>query len=178
MSDWTTRLTGEENPLTFTSPETGTVFTPYWLGTSVSGEKKIGDFSYPGFDGSQTQDLGLRGRQFPKSVWFSGPNYDLEAANFVNILGTEKGPWAISDPVWGELSLQLVSFNAEIQIVENGNIAVVTMQWTESEPQQSNVSPVQSAENVTSQIDVINESSSEQFGKGILGGEKVTSSAQ
>lgn len=170
MADWKDRLLGDANRITLTSPS-GIEFIPFWNGkTSVSGEKKIGEFSYPGFNGSEIQDLQSKARKYPLTLWFVGSNNDIEAKNFTNALNDEVGPWEIDNPAWGILSLQLVSFNGQIDLIENGNIAVVTTQWTRVTLSSSQISQVETLENVDTQLNILNDTASNQYFNSIIEG--------
>lgn len=170
MADWKDRLLGDGNTITLTSPS-GIEFTPIWNGkTSVSGEKKIGEFSYPGFNGSEIQDLQSKARKYPLILWFVGANNDIEAENFTNSLNDEVGSWTVDNPAWGILSMQLVSFTGQIDLIENGNIAVVSTQWIRVTLSSFQISQVETLENVDTQVNVLNETASNQYLNSIIEG--------
>lgn len=170
MANWKDRLLGEANKITLTSPS-GIAYTPYWPGkTSVSGEKKIGEFSYPGFNGTEIQDLQSKARKYPLTLWFVGDNNDIEANNFIDSLNDEIGPWQIDNPAWGIFNAQLISFTGQIDVLDNGNISTVNTQWMRSTTTFSQISEIETLENIENQIENINTISATQYFDSIIEG--------
>jgi hypothetical protein len=125
MATWQDRVASS---IKLTSPQSGTVFTPYWRGDDISIAKRVGQFKFPLIDGTVTQDLGLDGFGIPLTLYFAGENNDLDAWAFAQCW-TERGPWTVIHPVYGTLSLQPLSGTLKVQPVESGNITVVESQW-------------------------------------------------
>ncbi len=75
MSDWRGRL---RDSVQLTSPD-GNIFNPLWRKDSYSGNKKLGIFEYPKVDGTIIQDLGINGTRYPLTLYFEGPDHDIEA---------------------------------------------------------------------------------------------------
>ena len=71
---WQERVQGS---IELTSPD-GAVFSAKWEGNTRSIQKKLGIFTYPKFDGTVAQDLGLEGTSYPLRLSFDGPDNDLE----------------------------------------------------------------------------------------------------
>lgn len=55
---------------------------------------------FPDVDDTFVEDQGLKGRQFPLRVYFSGPDHDLEARAFEDVL-LQRGPGRLEHPLYG-----------------------------------------------------------------------------
>jgi len=104
----------------FTSPD-GNEFSALWKGGKRTGERKLGIFDPPNFNGTIVQDLGVKSIQYPLTIFFQGLNHHKEAESFIESCKKERGVWIVIHPTKGTLNLQLVSFEEDIQPVENGN---------------------------------------------------------
>lgn len=124
MSDWMARVRPE---IKFISPE-GNEFTAKWQKNRNPSEKKIGIFNLPGLNGSVTQDLGIAGKKYPLILFFEGLNHDIEAKRFESSF-SERGAWTVTHPVDGEILLQPISINPDINPTESGSYTMVETEW-------------------------------------------------
>lgn len=122
--------------VTLTSPK-GNVFTPEWKGDKITGAKKVARFEYPNTDGTVVQDLGLKGFDWPMTLYFADgtSDNDTEAWRFLSAL-SEKGSdgraiWTVVHPVYGSRSLQPLQFELGADPTESGGLTVVTTSWIE-----------------------------------------------
>ena len=99
---WQTRI----GPAAYTSPG-GTRLTFQYENVSRQVNKKTTNYEFPDVDGSFIQDLGNDGRKYPIRAFFSGPDYDLAAAEFEGAL-LERGRGLLEHPFYG--SFQVVPF--------------------------------------------------------------------
>jgi hypothetical protein len=141
---WKDRLRGS---ITLTSPS-GIEFTAKWVGNDHSKEKKVGVFEYPNNNGTRTQDLGVNGTRYPLTLYFDGPDNDIESLNFYKTCD-ERGPWEIIHPTDGKLTLQLTSISRNVRPVESGNVTVCETQWIEPSAETSTSSTAQTAAEAT-----------------------------
>jgi len=158
MADWRDRLAEK---IKLTSPD-GNIFTPLWRKDSYSATKKLGIFEYPKVDGSVVQDLGINGTRYPLTIYFEGPNHDIEARNFFIAL-KERGTWEVIHPIHGKLILQPITFSPQDDPTESGNITQITTEWIEPSTDAVLQSTPQLAGVITSQSLIVNESASDQF---------------
>lgn len=126
MSDWQTRL---QRQIWFLSPE-GNEFNAKWRANDRELTKMIGEFSFPGRDGSIVQDLGSRAVRYPLTFYFDGPDHDLWASAFFEAL-KERGAWMIEHPVHGFIELQPTQIREITDPVESGNMTELSSQWIE-----------------------------------------------
>ncbi|HUX59713.1 MAG TPA: DNA circularization N-terminal domain-containing protein [Ignavibacteriaceae bacterium] len=113
----------------FTSPE-GNVFKALWQKNRKPKEKNLGIFNYPKLNGSEVQDLGTTGTRYPITFYFVGINHDKETQRFEKAF-LEFGTWEVIHPVDGNLILQPVSINPDINPVENGTYSLIQSEWIE-----------------------------------------------
>jgi len=113
----------------FTSPE-GNVFKALWQKNRKPKEKNLGIFNYPKLNGSEVQDLGTTGTRYPITFYFVGINHDKETQRFEKAF-LEYGTWEVIHPVDGNLILQPVSINPDINPVENGTYSQIQSEWIE-----------------------------------------------
>jgi prophage DNA circulation protein len=117
---WLDRLRSD---IELTSPS-GAVFNPLWIGDDISMAKKLGIFEYPKVLGAVVQDMDVGATSYPLSLFFEGPDNDLEAADFFKAC-KERGPWTVIHPVDGTLILNLVNISKKVRPVESGNLTQV-----------------------------------------------------
>jgi hypothetical protein len=115
--------------ITLTSPS-GKKFEAKWAGNSRSQEKSLGIFKTPGVKGVKIQDLEMGALSYPITIYFDGPDNDLDAEQFFSAC-SESGPWVVIHPVKGTKNLQLVSVSEAIQPITSGNITEITTEWIE-----------------------------------------------
>lgn len=127
--------------ITLTSPS-GLVFNAKWIGNARSQEKDLGIFKTPGVKGVKIQDLELGATTYPLTIYFDGPNNDLDSEKFIVALA-EKGSWQVIHPLKGEKTLQLVSYSEAVQPVTSGNITTITTEWLEVTGDSGEVSAAQ-----------------------------------
>jgi len=123
---WNDRL---RKSILLTSPE-GNEFEALWRGNNRSNEKQIGLFKIPGVRGVRVQDLEVQAYSYPLTLYFDGPDNDIESERFSKAL-EETGPWSIVHPVKGTKSLQLLNWSEQVQPVESGNLTVFNTEWLE-----------------------------------------------
>jgi prophage DNA circulation protein len=83
----------------YTSPS-GTRQTFQYADVSSEVEKRTAAFEFPGVDGAYVQDNGAGARRFPMVCFFSGPDCDLQASAFEDLL-LERGPGRLDHPLYG-----------------------------------------------------------------------------
>ena len=158
MADWRDRLA---ESVQLTSPD-GNIFTALWQRNTYSASKKLGIFEYPKVDGSVVQDLNLNGTRYPLTLFFEGPNHDIEARNFFKALA-EIGVWEVIHPVHGRLILQPITFTPTDDPTGNGNITQVQTEWIEPSTDAITQTVPQLAGAITAQSLNVDESASDQF---------------
>jgi prophage DNA circulation protein len=109
---------------------TGQNFIPKWVGDTVSIEKKVNRQQLYGIDGELADDLGLKSRDYPLTLYFDGPENDKETLRFERALA-ERGVWNVTHPLDGALQLQPLTSSRDVQPVESGNVTVLTTEWME-----------------------------------------------
>jgi len=83
----------------YTSPS-GKEFTFLYENTEISVDKKTAEFIFPEVNGAFIQDLGIAGRKFPFTLFFSGEDYNTMADDFLLAL-EEKGIGQLNHPLYG-----------------------------------------------------------------------------
>jgi hypothetical protein len=96
---WTDRLL----TATYISPS-GIPFNFQYENVSLESTKKTATFLFPELDGAFIQDLGIAGRRFPFTVFFSGEDYDTTSDAFLAAL-EEKGIGQLIHPKYGVKSV-------------------------------------------------------------------------
>jgi hypothetical protein len=112
-----------------TSPALDT-FTPKWAGDDRSKEKMLGMFQYARIKGTVVQDLGEGSVSYPLTLYFDGPDHDLEAQRFWQAC-SQSGVWDIMHPTKGFVGLQLMRVSEQIQPVKASNQTTFTTEWIE-----------------------------------------------
>lgn len=87
----------------YTSPG-GTRQTFQYEDVGRSTDKKTTAFDFPDANGTYIQDLGRSGRQYPLRLIFWGPDYDLEADAFEELL-LERGTGVLEHPAYGTVNV-------------------------------------------------------------------------
>lgn len=87
----------------YTSPS-GKRLTFLYDDVSRGFDKKTTPWEFPDFNGTFIQDLGHTGRRFPLRVFFAGPECDLEAAAFEDLLA-ETGAGLLEHPLYGRFNV-------------------------------------------------------------------------
>jgi len=123
---WEDRL---KKTITLTSPDND-FFEAKWRGGTRGLIKKIGLFNYPGVDGTVSQDQGSESFTYPLTLYFDGPDNDIETERFIQS-AFQRGLWEIDHPVKGKVLLQLLDATEAIEPIDSGNITVVTTNWIE-----------------------------------------------
>jgi len=124
---WNDRL---RETINLKSPQ-GNIFVPLWQGSTRVKEKKLGTFTYPLKLGSFVQDLDVNASKYPMTVFFEGPDNDLESQRFWSACD-ENGKWEVIHPVHGKLTLQLSSITENNQPITSGNVTAFDLDWIES----------------------------------------------
>lgn len=115
--------------IVLTSPS-GVVFNAKWAGDDRTMEKTLGVFKTPGVSGAIIQDLATGGVAYPLTIFFDGPDNDIEANLFFKTC-RETGPWTVIHPVHGEKTLQLQSVSESTQPISSGGVTEISTEWLE-----------------------------------------------
>ncbi|KPK96005.1 hypothetical protein AMJ80_02370 [bacterium SM23_31] len=158
MSNWQIR---SREVIKFTSPD-GNVFEGLWRGNSVPQEKTVAIFNYPKVKGSIVQDLDVNSSRYPMTIYFEGPDNDIESQRFQAAFN-ETGLWTVVHPVLGEKILQPLSFSPLIDPVGSGNITAVTTEWVEPISDQLILSVQELAQRIQEQQEQLGVQSAAQF---------------
>lgn len=153
MSDWKTRLRPTIN---FMSPD-GHQFEAKWVGGTREIQKMIGEFSFPGRNGSIVQDLGSRAARYPLTIFFEGPSHDLLASLFFEA-AKERGKWTVEHPIYGFIELQPVSVTEAANPTESGNVTEINSEWVEPLDEET----LETARQMWGQIDQIQKDLNEE----------------
>ncbi|MCK5127582.1 MAG: DNA circularization N-terminal domain-containing protein [candidate division Zixibacteria bacterium] len=155
---WQDRL---QETIKLESPD-GDIFEVEWSDNDRSIERKLGIFDPPGVDGTKVQDLGSKGALYPITLYFSGPDNDINAAKFIRAT-SQRGTWSVLHPVIGQLTLYLSTISEAIAPVESGNITEISTEWIEHTAEGADKSLAELKSDTGSQIDELNESAFDQF---------------
>lgn len=158
MSTWQDRV----NKVIKLKSPSGITFEALWKGNKRTKEKKLGLFSYPKARGTLAQDLDVEGDKYPLTIYFEGPNHDIDAQRFWNACN-ERGTWEVKHPVRGILTLQLVTVTEDIQPVTGGNITEMDGDWIEVGIDNPAASVAQLEDDVKNQIDNTKAAAADQF---------------
>jgi len=158
MPDYRDRL---RSSIQLTSPD-GVVFNALWIGNSAPQSKKVGIFNFSGVNGSVVQDLGTSSRTYTLTIYFEGPNNDLETEAFMRAL-SERGIWEVIHPVLGLKKLQPLSFSPNIQPIESGNVTQIETDWIEPLDVAALPSAAELQASIAAQIDELNDIAAEQL---------------
>ena len=97
-------------PASYTSPS-GLEITFLYEDVSRKFARHTAAYDFPDVDGSFIQDLGRSGRRFPLSIFFAGPDYDIEANKFDGML-EEQGVGTLTHPMYGPTPFKVVPFGS------------------------------------------------------------------
>ncbi|MDR1287991.1 MAG: hypothetical protein LBK08_10315 [Treponema sp.] len=160
---WQDRLRGF---IELTSPS-GVTFRPKWAGDSVSIEKRVNRQQLYNIDKELADDLGVNSRNYPLTLYFDGPENDVEARDFENALCDPgyRGPWTVIHPVEGLLRLQPLSSARETQPVTSGNITVVSTEWMEPLEDQAGLSSEDAASKIAAAAEAVNAAAAADMAK-------------
>lgn len=158
MADYRERLRPN---IQLTSPD-GAVFTPKWRSDPRTQAKKIGIFNFPNVDGSIVQDLGTVSMMYTLTLFFEGPNNDLDSDAFMAAL-RERGKWEVIHPVHGLKKLQPLSFSTNDDPVNSGNVTQVDTEWIEPLDLVALPSASELQAAIRAQIETVNEVAAEQL---------------
>lgn len=128
------------------SPE-GNLYRAKWKGDTITAEKRVAMFDYPNVDGTVVQDLGLKGFDWPMTLYFDDDQIagfadpDSTAIKFLESL-KEKGSdgraiWNVTHPVYGVHELQPLKFELVADPTDSGGVMVVNTTWIEPIAQRS-----------------------------------------
>ena len=149
-----------------TSPQ-GNVFDALWRDDERSKEKRLGIFQSPRVKGAEIQDLDIGATSYPLTIFFDGPDNDIESERFFKACD-ERGTWEIVHPVKGNLVLQLVSVAEQISPTESGNITEFPTVWLEPTGKAFSKSAAQLRSETISQIDTINDVGGDQLDANVI----------
>jgi hypothetical protein len=107
-------------------------FEAKWAGSNRQVEKKIGQFNYPKFQGTITQDLDVVSTIFPMTIYFDGRDHDKEANSFLDAF-KQNGQWEVIHPlsVIGQIVLQPVSIEIIDDPIRSANVTAINIEWIE-----------------------------------------------
>ena len=158
MSDAIQRVRPE---IQLTSPE-GNIFTAKWQKNRKPTNKKLGIFNYPKLNGSIVQDLGIDSRQYPMTLFFDGPDHDIESQRFETAF-SETGTWEVIHPVDGNLTLQPTSINLNVDSIETASYTAIETNWIEPLEQEALISLTEQEAKIKRQKIDVNIEGSAQF---------------
>lgn len=150
----------------FTSP-LKKKFSALWIGDAAEKENSLGLKKYPGINGVLVQNQGMGGVAWPLNFFFAGPDHDLEAKAFFQACN-ENGQWEVIHPVDGKKNLHLAKVKRDIQPVKNARISDFQAEWIESIAREEVLSRASTPEQVSTQIDVINNAAAEEFERKVV----------
>ena len=148
------------------SPE-GNNFEAKWIGNERSKEKSLGLFKYPKVAGTVVQDLEVNATSYPLTIYFDGPDNDIESSRFFDAC-SQSGLWLISHPTLGNIELQLQSVTEAIQPVTSGNVTRIELSFIEPLDPAVIGTSTQLSSTIEAQKNNVNEKASEQFDANIF----------
>lgn len=130
----------------FISPE-GNLYRAKWRGDSITAEKRVAQFDYPNVDGTVVQDLGVKGFDWPMTIYFDEDidagylDPDSTSLKFFESI-KEKGSdgraiWNVTHPIYGVHELQVLKFEMQANPVESGGVFLINTTWIEPIAQRS-----------------------------------------
>lgn len=125
--------------------------------------KKTSAFNFPDVDGTYIQDLGREGRRYPLRLFFSGADYDLQAAEFENML-LERGPGKLEHPIYGVVDVVPftdIARRDDLKTAANQAVYTVTFFETTGVVYPTNQTDLESS--VVTAVDEYNEAAATQF---------------
>jgi prophage DNA circulation protein len=158
MVSWQDRL---KTTIQFISPD-GNTFVALWRGGPRNIEKKLGIFQIPKVKGAKIQDLDVGASTYPLTIYFEGPDHDVEAERFYKAC-SERGTWTINHPVKGIKVLQLVTCTENVQPLDFGNITQFTTAWIEPITETVELTPAMLKSSTINQVDSLNSTTADQF---------------
>lgn len=146
---------------------TGVQFVAKWSGNTRSLDKRLAVFKTPEVPGVIVQDLDVEGAVYPLTLFFDGPDNDLNSDLFFRTC-EEKGVWQVTHPVHGEKTLQLVGVAEAVQPVISGNLTEFTTEWLEVTIPGGAISAPQIAQQILQTQQDLNASGADDFGLNAL----------
>lgn len=156
---WKDRL---RQTIELTSPE-GNEFSALWQNNPRTIEKKLGVFQFPKVKGAVIQDLDVGAIAYPLTIFFEGPDNDIESERFFQACN-ETGTWIIVHPVKGQKVLQLISTIENISPISSGNVTSFDLAFIEPSDETTEISVSFLRSSALSQVDDLNSISLEQTG--------------
>ena len=156
---WKDRL---RQTIELTSPE-GNEFSALWQNNPRTIEKKLGVFQFPKVKGAVIQDLDVGATAYPLTIFFEGPDNDIESERFF-IACSERGTWTVIHPVKGRKVLQLISAIENISPISSGNVTSFDLAFVEPSADTTEISTSFLRSSALSQVDDLNSVSLEQAG--------------
>jgi prophage DNA circulation protein len=132
---WIDRL---RSGITLVSPE-GNRFEAKWRGNDASLTKRVNRVAHPDLDGETAQDLGVNSWDMPTSLYFDGPDCDIDAQRFSRAVA-ERGLWNVTHPIVGLRRLMPTKITVGWQPLDSGNVTQVSVDWFEPDPDASALS--------------------------------------
>lgn len=130
-------------------------------------DKKTTGFQFPDADGTFVQDTGHSGRRYPLRVFFWGPDYDLQANAFDELL-LERGAGRLEHPIYGTVNVVpfgTISRRDDLKTAANQTVMDITFWATIGiEYPSSQTDP---ASNVLTSVEEYNATTAAQFAEDI-----------
>lgn len=160
MADYRDRLRAV---ITLISPS-GIEFTAKWRGNPVTLTNNVDVRKSPGVAGARVRDLRVDAKEWPLTIYFDGPDNDLDATKYMDALRDESGPWRVEHPVKGTLFLTHAISVEHVLPVTSGGITKVESSWIEGLPESEDENAALLQADATAQADDANASAADQFG--------------
>lgn len=124
--------------------------------------KKTSVYIYGDTPGASVQDFGVGEKNIPLTMFFSGPDYDLQADAFEESAG-EPGISVLEHPIYGIKDVTILSIKRQDALVSAGGQAVFTLVMTETLIETIPVQGEQTRAGILGAIDALNESNALAF---------------
>ena len=157
----------QQPTIVLTAPD-GKLYVAYWRGNTITIPIRLAEFTYPGFDGTTTQALGVSGWQWPLTLYFAEDSQggqsdnDLNAINFAQSLATKDAlgttTWTVAHPIYGTRYLQPTHATIEANPVESDGLTIVNVDFIEPALQTATQSPAETQSAVNAQTGNLNAS--------------------
>ena len=123
---WVDRL---KRPLYLSA--SGRAFTFDYDETEENFSHKASVFRFPKVDGAFVSSQGTGESNFPLEIFIHGEDYDIEAAEVMDIL-KEAGNGTLEHPIYGTKTVQVTSVSRKDKPTEAGNQAIISILFIES----------------------------------------------
>lgn len=114
----------------YVSPS-GVEFTPLFDDVERSGGKKAPVHELPHRNVADVQDLGNQAEKYPLALYFTGPDYDLQADAFYAALH-EKGRATLKHPRWGDITVLPLTWSQSEKFVDERWVSHFQVEFIEA----------------------------------------------